>query len=84
MRRMTLLVAVAVVASAVPGKEVTMRLLRRLVAGVGVLVASLIVVSSAFATTGLLTVTSDTTLTEDHYAPARRSANTLGERGRLS
>ena len=44
-----------------------MRLFRHLVVGVGVLVVSLVVVSSAFATSGLLTVTSDTTLTEDHY-----------------
>lgn len=44
-----------------------MRLFRHLVVGVGVLVVSLVVVSSASATSGLLTVTSDTTLTEDHY-----------------
>lgn len=44
-----------------------MRIQARLMACVGVLVVSFVVVNSAFATSGLLTVTSDTTLTEDHY-----------------
>jgi parallel beta-helix repeat protein len=44
-----------------------MKLLLRLVACLGVLVVFLAVVSSAFATSGLLTVTSDMTLTEDHH-----------------